>query len=172
MLLAQDGCPSPSPPSRLPSSLLLPQLLLAQGDHLIDASMYGLPAKTSLRDAAVQSRSVLWHNLLVAGVHASLDAGCAGFARTLRRSLRRSLRCLLHLYLPQPRSVYVCVWIPFFVATRNSACIGKRNSMEDAVLSVCLSRSDSCDLEVTNKQIQTLSQQRNRANTVLTDGEE
>jgi hypothetical protein len=66
-------------------------VLTSCGDHILEASVFGLPERLTLRDACGQSRSALWLSLLVACVHTSLDAGCVLLARDLRRSLRKRI---------------------------------------------------------------------------------
>ena len=78
-------------PSLPIASHRIEQVLGASGDHILDAATFALPERLSLRDAAKPSRSGLWVCLLTAMMRDSLDGGCVGLARNVRRSLRRRL---------------------------------------------------------------------------------
>ena len=113
------------------------QVIASCGDHVLEASNFGLPEKLTLRDAAGNSRSALWLAILVAAVHTCLDAGCVIVTRLVRRALRtriHRLRALTAVHNERADSLIATLHINWgsmlMAATGRPKHVVKKNSIQ------------------------------------------
>ena len=135
------------------------QVLSSCGDHVLEASIFGIPEKMTLRDACSNSRSALWCAILVASVHFCLDAGCVLVAKYVRRSLRQRLariKPLNAVHKDRPDSLIATLHINWgsllMASTGRPRNVVKRNSLNLRQLEIRIERIEEAKrAELTGK---------------------